>query len=345
MPLRRFFKNRENHKRSSALKGRPAWQDVVPKTSEGRKAYAIAAKHQSSFTRAYLKMVRELLPDRPTKRFVTLFNDGNLDLAMGEVPVLDNNSDAGNRFFSSMSRAYGKVIDESGMDAAQRVNRKFKTNMTFTMLQEPTEYREEVLKQEVYNPYSQQWVMDRVFNYMGNLLTTGQIELIKQIIKDSFAQGLSARRTYERIKANIGLTIREYDAVKRREQLHADSGFESTIAAGLLLNYQDTLVRQRAEKIARTETIKAEAIGRNHAWLMAKDQKKLPEEEALERVWLAPPPSPNPNRPCEICRDLDGKTAPIDGFFESEFLGLIEGAPAHPHCRCTETLEVKKSDE
>lgn len=89
----------------------------------------------------------------------------------------------------------------------------------------------------------------------------------------------------------------------------------------------------RAENIARTETMKASNAGQQEAWNQAVDEGLLTGEE--EQEWITTPD----DRLCPICEPLDGQKAPIGGQFKTE-LGRVDGPPAHPRCRCTIALSV-----
>jgi HK97 family phage portal protein len=77
----------------------------------------------------------------------------------------------------------------------------------------------------------------------------------------------------------------------------------------------------RAERIARTEVMRAENRGTLEAWR---------QQGVKSKQWM----TFEDDRTCEICRDLDGTAIPADGdFFQSDFAGG-SSPPAHPNCRC-----------
>lgn len=85
---------------------------------------------------------------------------------------------------------------------------------------------------------------------------------------------------------------------------------------------------ERAETIARTESMTAVHQGQREAWSQAIDDGLLPED--VKRVWIVT----DDDKLCPICAPLDGETAGIDENFVED----IDGPPAHPNCRCTEGL-------
>jgi hypothetical protein len=176
------------------------------------------------------------------------------------------------------------------------------------------------------NPYSIDWVRQHGLDLVADGISPQQKEVVTNIIQQQMEIGARPTDALDQIKSNIGLTAREHQAVLNREVLHIESGLPADKIESLTGKYREKLLSARAQRIARTETIAAQAQGRKDAWLVAQDSGKLPK---VQRRWLAPPPSPNPNRPCEICLDLDGKTAALKEPYES-MVGPLDGPPAHP---------------
>jgi len=183
------------------------------------------------------------------------------------------------------------------------------------------------------NPYSIKWVEERSLSLVKQGISDQQREVVRTVIQEGFNEGLRAENVYDAIRQNIGLTDREVGAVINRERLLASSGdYSPTEVRQITSAYREQLLKKRAARIARTETIQAQAQGREEVWRLASDQNLLPE---VERVWIAAPNS------CEYCAEMDGLTAPVDGTYESPTFGPIEGPTLHPHCGCSETLQRK----
>lgn len=83
----------------------------------------------------------------------------------------------------------------------------------------------------------------------------------------------------------------------------------------------------RAETIARTESMRAAHEGQKQLWRQAEEEGLL---NKPKRTWITTPD----DKLCPICEDLDGREAKLEGEYEPG----IEGPPAHPNCRCTEGL-------
>lgn len=84
----------------------------------------------------------------------------------------------------------------------------------------------------------------------------------------------------------------------------------------------------RAEVIARTETMTASNRGQQELWDQAVDADLLNGTEL--QVWIVTPD----DRLCPICEPLEDVTAPLGGTFNVDGVE-IDGPPAHPQCRCT----------
>lgn len=84
----------------------------------------------------------------------------------------------------------------------------------------------------------------------------------------------------------------------------------------------------RAEVIARTETMRAVHEGQRQLWDQAVDKGLLPED--YKRTWITTPD----DRLCPVCEPLDGEVASAEGLYAD----IFDGPPAHPNCRCTEGI-------
>lgn len=151
---------------------------------------------------------------------------------------------------------------------------------------------------------------------------------IRTIVVEAFKDGLSPRQTAQLIKPLIGLTERQALAVLRQRRLLQASGKTAAQVKQALDRYTATLLRQRAEMIARTEIIRASTDGKVEAWRQAKAQGRLGQD--LRTTWIVTPD----DKLCPICEPLDGAIAVIGGTFSVNGQSL-SGPPAHPNCRCT----------
>jgi hypothetical protein len=335
MPLVPYYRARRIWK-AKRKKAKPKWQDQDPGTKEGRDAYAIAAKYEQTFAKAFLEAIRNQITPEIEKDFRKAWKTGSPAAVINSIPFFEENPDSPmwQKFLDRLSTAYLTVIQAAGDEATKDLNKALGTKLEFDALL--TEETEEIIQKLLTgNRYSADWVRRHGLELVADGISPQQKQVVSNIIQESMEAGGRATETLDNIKANIGLTSREYQATVNRMNLHLDSGLPEGEAKALTDKYRDKLLRGRAQRIARTETIRAQAQGRKDAWLVAQDEGKLP---PVERMWLAPPPSPNPNLPCDICLDLDGRTAKINEPYEGTY-GSFEGPPAHPSCRCTEVLQ------
>jgi hypothetical protein len=90
------------------------------------------------------------------------------------------------------------------------------------------------------------------------------------------------------------------------------------------------LLRERAERIAETETRYAEALGQQAAWARMIGDGTLPGgRRHWHKVWITREDA------CPICEDLDGEEVQLDALFGDEFSAPPE---PHPNCRCRVVL-------
>lgn len=394
MPLIPHYRGRRiwKAKRARSLRGRPAWQDEDPGSKEGRDAYAIAAKYEQTFAKAFLAAIREQITPEIERDFRKAWKSGSPAAVINSIPFFEDNPDSlmWKSFVEKLGVAYLTVIQAAGDDATKDMNKKFKTKLEFNALP-PLDEAEEVVQKasqlkcmkcdaapevEVVwaegrakawfcktcysdweeqhkdivstrpiqksmddvrraaagmtvdvNPYSIDWVRQHGLELVKQGISPQQKQVVTNIIQQQMEMGGRPTEALGAIKENIGLTAREHAATVNRMNLHLDAGLSNSAAKGLTAKYRDQLLTGRAQRIARTETIAAQAQGRKDAWQVAEDGGKLP---SVKRRWMAPPPGANPNAPCEICLDLDGTTAGLKEPYKSALVGEIEGPPAHP---------------
>lgn len=183
------------------------------------------------------------------------------------------------------------------------------------------------------NPYTVPWLEQRTAELVVEITTTTR-EAIRETVAQLYLEGGSPQRLARRVKPLIGLRSDQMRAVLRRGEELTAAGVSQAAQTRALDAYGRKLLRQRAELIARTETIFAQAAGQNQSFQLAVDQGLV--LAGSVRVWVADPGE----RTCPICIDLDGQEQPIGGMFES-IVGPLEMPPAHPNCRCAIVLETR----
>ncbi len=91
---------------------------------------------------------------------------------------------------------------------------------------------------------------------------------------------------------------------------------------------------ERADLIARTETMRASNEGQKEAWDQAVEDGLLTGTE--EQEWIITPD----DRLCPQCEPFEDTTAELGGTFEATDGNTSDGPPLHPRCRCTLGLKL-----
>ena len=149
--------------------------------------------------------------------------------------------------------------------------------------------------------------------------------------KVGFAFDVTNPRAVEWIQNHAGETI---DGINEttREAIRdvVEAAFEDQFEVTELADKIEELIgdAERADVIARTETMTASNQGQLEAWNQATDAGLLTGDEQKE--WIVTPD----DRLCPYCEPLDGQQVPLNGVFKSD-LGDVDAPPLHPRCRCT----------
>jgi hypothetical protein len=163
---------------------------------------------------------------------------------------------------------------------------------------------------------------------------------IRYIITDSVAQGRTALETAALLEKVIGLHPRWARAVvnfdRNTYQSLLSQGMKGPAARSqtdaLAARYRDTLIRRRAEMIARTEIQTAQNMARQSAWDAGFRTGYV--DPASTKRWMVAPSGSRRGAPCDVCAGLNKMEVQWNQAFPT---GHIM-PPAHPHCRCTAVL-------
>lgn len=316
-------------------------KDLQQGWREQKNNYEIADRYFPRFRRAFIQLNKSII-DLDTE--IAIKNAWNKSASIQDIlyliplfyPGASDQEFIWRKFANKLVQVYSDITQKSGQLEMTQMNRKLKTNLKFT-LDDGQNIINKLKKIPIVpvNPFSLEWIANRSLGLIEEGITNTQIKTIQRIFEYSFERGFRGKELVEEIKANIGLTSREYQAVINRRALHTKLGTPQKKIKELTAKYQEKLLKARASRIARTETITAQSQGRNTAWKLAQDSGQLTD---VNKMWVSAPASPNPTRPCEICLELDGKQVKIGEQYESIFVGPLDGPPAHPSCRCTETM-------
>ena len=161
-------------------------------------------------------------------------------------------------------------------------------------------------------------------------------QAIRDILANAFQFGGSPAEQAKMLKDLIGLTQRDQQLLKQYREALIAHGLDDATVQKLVQEMHDKKLANRAENIARTETIDAANEGQRLAWIQAKKDGLLTDD--WFREWVVTPD----DRLCPVCSAMEGQTSTIDGKFTSSSNGSkIEGPTLHPRCRCTTKLVEK----
>jgi len=321
----------------------PAYYDVRADTPEGRASIRNADRYTPSLAKLFLRVSRDILTDEYETAFARAYEAQDISGIFGVLEEAREKAEP--IFLESLVEIYSEILNDVGREALRVINEEQETQINWTLAEIHDETAVEIVKAKYarrvpvnpINPYSEKWMREESLAFVQQGVTEQQLKVVQSILVDGYNKGIRANAAYKQIQANIGLTEREYQAVKNRSSLLEAAGFSENRLDRAVDRYRQQLLSKRAQRIARTETIRAQSAGRQAAWKMAEDEGAFTAQ--VEREWVTMPESPVPGKPCEICEELDGKRAKLGEPYESSIIGIVEGPGwAHPHCMCTERL-------
>lgn len=156
-------------------------------------------------------------------------------------------------------------------------------------------------------------------------------QAIREIIRRGAAGELDIDAQVKLLRQIIGLNVPGANAAMNYRLAREAEGLAAERVDELSQRYVERAIRQRAEMIARTETIRAANIGQQELWQQALEGGYI-DRTALQ-VWVASPDA------CDDCVDLDEQVAELGQPFDGPE-GPILGPPAHPNCRCALSLDT-----
>lgn len=184
------------------------------------------------------------------------------------------------------------------------------------------------------NPRAVNWIRD--YSAQRVVQVTNETKLA---IRESLFKGYSENKTVDRIaidlRKNIGLTNRQSAAVDNYWRRLAGDGTRSLTRVNAMVDaYSRKKLRERAQNIARTETMEASSQGQQELWLQMGYEHEY-------KHWILTPD----DRLCEHCAAMEGQEVPVTEPFVSPTLGIqVIHSPLHPSCRCSQRL-VKRPKE
>lgn len=194
------------------------------------------------------------------------------------------------------------------------------------------------LKFDAKNPKVLEWIEGYGFDLIQGLSAEARAG-VAVIIEDAFVRGGHPREQARYIMDVVGLTERQTRAVaKFRTELELDENADPERVANRVNKYSESLLRDRALTIARTETIRAANQGQELLWEQAVRDGHLG-KEGTTKEWLTTPDDRLDLKICEPIPHMEAnQEVPISGLFTSGNGEQLVGPPAHPKCRCSKSL-------
>lgn len=147
------------------------------------------------------------------------------------------------------------------------------------------------------------------------------------VLRRAFVEGGHPYETARRIRDGLGLNGQQLRRLAVYEQGLNEAGMRASEIQRLGERFRARLVRERAETIARTETLRAAQEGEWAAWEQAAGDGVL-QPDRTWRLWQARGDA------CPLCSELDGTRVRFNE--EWPFGSML--ARRHPRCRCVQSL-------
>lgn len=180
--------------------------------------------------------------------------------------------------------------------------------------------------------YAEVYVREHGAELVTNI-NEGTRQAIKETISDGVLRGHHPKQIARRLREQVGLLPSHARAVENYRARLLEKGTPLGRVNKMSKKYADKLLRYRAKNIARTEARAARNQARLDSWSESIQKGYL--DPGARKVWVISPYE----RTCPICRgELDGKSIPVQDFWETTSGLRLARPPAHPSCRCTMNL-------
>jgi hypothetical protein len=134
--------------------------------------------------------------------------------------------------------------------------------------------------------------------------------------------------------SGIGITSRQANALEnyRRGLEDSSEDYTSSQIERLVEKMYKRFLRDRANRIAQDEMVRAKRSGAQEMWRQARDRGDI--DGSWVQMWVTT------EEACDECDDLEEKTAELGEQFPE---GGGFGPPLHPNCKCELVLVKRKS--
>ena len=296
------------------------------------------------FRRAFLKAVMASKADIPIGKMTAALNGGDFEVAFRlAVDAWEKNAGP---WRNDTSRQLRDVLEKAGQAAEQFLPRSITASF------------------DVTNPEAVRWAGERSTTLLDQV-TVDTKRAIRRIIARSFREGIPVQQIARDLREVVGLTERQaesivryrsqilglaarktaggdlQDAIKKqagRQRIPARRGLTAQRIETLVDRYRQRLLRERAETIARTETMEASNQGQLQLWKQAVNSGLITESQTKRKFIVTPD-----DRLCDICAPMRGQIRGLNEPFVSPKNGAQRTVPPiHPRCRCAVGLVIQR---
>jgi len=209
-----------------------------------------------------------------------------------------------------------KSISAAGSGIAKKVNRIQRKQFDFSPAAQST----------------MSWIDSASGTLIANF-SASQINAVRALLHEQVSQGVASPYLLaQRIRPIVGLTEKEAGYVRKVMTSLVEEGLPAKIVNGQVERLANTLHRNRAFRIARTELSDAYNFGQLDSVKQAARAGWLP--GVPQKSWIAGGPNP-----CEVCEENEA-AGPIP--LEDTFPSGDERPTAHPSCACSCSFEVRR---
>lgn len=179
-------------------------------------------------------------------------------------------------------------------------------------------------------PETEQWIQQHVGTQI-RAISESTMQTVRQTLQNGWREGLHPRVLARQLRGMTGLTPRQAGVIERQAAKWAAEGLPAASVQKAVRQLQERALRQRAETIARTETL---AYSNHGAWESLRQYalRGLVDESRVRRYWLLTPGA------CDLCVSLASNYP--DGVGLHEPFGDVLHPPLHPNCRCAVTVSL-----
>lgn len=269
--------------------------------------HALADKYRPAFSKAVLAALEQTRKASTYRAVERALETRDINTVISVLGLDDLEQRLADNIRASLVGLYGA--------AAGATVEKLKLKMSFDLV----------------NPHSVDFLQRYQFGLVRSIAEESK-DALRQTLMRAFVAGGPVAQTARAIRPIVGLLPRDAMAVGNYWSGMVEQGVDLGRAEVMAGKYAERLINQRAEVIARTETIRAAGAGREAAWAQAIERGLL-DPRRWKRFWLVT----DDDRLCPACENIplyNDEGVGFDEPFETDGDPIMQ-EPLHPNCRCS----------